>query len=172
MIATLIAFAGLPGVGKSSIARALCQRSKAVYLRVDEVEAALKRSSLRIHPAEEAGYLALAAIATSNLRLGQDVVTDTVNPVAASRDLWAETARTCSARILNVEVVCTDEAEHRRRVETRGSDIDALVPPSWEQVRQRDYEPWAEPPLRLDSASLSIDHAVDAILQELAGKTA
>ena len=36
----LIAFGGLPGTGKSTIARALSARTGAVFLRIDEIEAA------------------------------------------------------------------------------------------------------------------------------------
>jgi predicted kinase len=64
---TLIAFSGLPGVGKTTIARDLARGLEALHLRVDSIEAALKNSSLRIHPAEDAGYQALIAIARDNL---------------------------------------------------------------------------------------------------------
>jgi len=163
----LIALSGLPGVGKSAVARILCGRLPAVYLRVDDVEAALKRSSLQIHPAEDAGYMALAAIAESNLRLGKNVVADTVNPVTASRGLWADTARSGNAQLLNVEIVCSDKAEHQRRVENRPGDIDGLILPSWQQVLARPYDAWTQPCLRLDSATLTASEAADAILLEL-----
>jgi hypothetical protein len=39
-------------------ARALAQEINAAYVRMDSIEAALKNSSLRIHPAEDAGYFA------------------------------------------------------------------------------------------------------------------
>ena len=42
----LISFSGLPGVGKSSVARLLAQRIKAVWLRIDSLEQALVRSGV------------------------------------------------------------------------------------------------------------------------------
>jgi hypothetical protein len=42
-------------------------------------------------------------------------------------------------------VVCTDAAEHRRRVEARvarGTDVPGLTPPTWADVRARAYEAW------------------------------
>lgn len=54
----LIAFSGLPGAGKTTIARDVAARLGAVFLRIDSIEAALARSALRISPAEDAGYAA------------------------------------------------------------------------------------------------------------------
>ncbi|MEO1611681.1 MAG: adenylyl-sulfate kinase, partial [Pseudomonadota bacterium] len=70
----------------------LAARAKAMHLRVDTVEAALKRGVLKVHPAEDAGYLAIASIAKDNLALGFDVIADTVNPIELTRQLWAQTA--------------------------------------------------------------------------------
>ncbi len=52
---TLLILAGLPGVGKSTLARGVAARLKAVYLRIDSIERALAESSLRIAPAADAG---------------------------------------------------------------------------------------------------------------------
>ena len=38
----LIIFSGLPGSGKSTIARALAKRLGAVYLRIDTIEQAIR----------------------------------------------------------------------------------------------------------------------------------
>ena len=38
----LIIFSGLPGSGKSTIARALARRLRAVYLRIDTIEQAIR----------------------------------------------------------------------------------------------------------------------------------
>jgi predicted kinase len=122
----LISFSALPGVGKTAVARALAQEISAVYLRVDSIEVALKNSSLHIHPAEDSGYVAAVAVAKDNLVHGLDVVADTVNPIELTRRWWAEAARACSARLLKVEIVCSDRAEHKRRVEKRRSDIVGL----------------------------------------------
>jgi predicted kinase len=161
----LISFSGLPGVGKTTVARALAQEIRAAYIRVDSIEVALKSSSLQIHPAEDAGYLAAAAVAKDNLAHGLDVVADTVNPVELTRRLWAETASVCNARLLNVEIVCSDQAEHKRRVETRRSDIVGLDLPDWKRVQSRGYEDWTGDPVVLDTSKLSVNDCVKRIIE-------
>jgi predicted kinase len=166
-MARLIAFSGLPGVGKTSLARELAKRIGAVHLRVDSVEAALKNSALKIHPAEDAGYLAIAAVALDNLRLGLDVIADTVNPVAASRRLWSSVAAEAGATLIKVEVVCSDARIHRARVEARESDIAGLIVPTWEKVVSREYEPWRESRIVVDTAADTLDTCIATIIDGL-----
>ena len=51
----LIAFSGLPGTGKTSIARELAKRLHATYLRIDTIEQAIV-SCGNIDPIMEEGY--------------------------------------------------------------------------------------------------------------------
>jgi predicted kinase len=164
----LISFSGLPGVGKTTIARALAQEIGAVYIRVDSIEAALKNSSLQIHPAEDAGYLAAVAVAKDNLALGLDVVADTVNPIELTRRWWFDVADACRARLLNVEIVCSDQAEHGRRIEARRSDIVGLDLPDWKRVQSRHYEKWASHRVVLDTSKLSEGDCVKRLIETLA----
>ncbi|MFD2078338.1 AAA domain-containing protein [Actinopolymorpha cephalotaxi] len=43
---TLVEFGGLPGTGKSTLARHLADHSGAVWLRIDEIENAMRRNGL------------------------------------------------------------------------------------------------------------------------------
>ena len=85
-----------------------------------------------------------------------------------ARIMWADAAAACDARLLNVEVVCPDQAEHRRRVETRRSDIAGLDLPDWERVQGRDYEDWTGNPVVLDTSKLSVNDCVKSIIEALA----
>lgn len=166
-MAILVSLSGLPGVGKTTVARSLSAQNKAVHLRADSVEAALKRSVLNIHPAEDAGYLAIASVAKDNLLLGFDVIVDTVNPIEITRELWALTATTASAQLLNVEVVCSDTEVHRQRVETRRSDIEGLAVPSWKAVSQREFEQWRTNRLVVDTSVSSVKECAATIACEM-----
>lgn len=166
-MARLISLSGLPGVGKTTIARELAMRIRAIHLRVDSVEAALSRSVLRIHPAEDAGYHAIAAVAKDNLLLGMDVIADTVNSISITRNLWASVAAAAAADLVNIEVVCDDKDVHRARIEARVSDLEGLEVPTWQEVLSRENEPWAEDRLILDTSRREVAYCVDEIIKYL-----
>ena len=138
--AMLIALGGLPGVGKSTLARALARRIGAVHLRIDTIEQAMRNQGFTVSGPE--GYLAARDLAEDNLGLGHAVIVDSVNPAEITRDYWRETATRMAVELVEIEVICSDEREHRRRVEGRTADIRGLVLPTWRQVLERRYEPW------------------------------
>ncbi|HVJ54055.1 MAG TPA: AAA family ATPase [Aliidongia sp.] len=148
----LVSFGGLPGTGKTTLARLYAKTRGAAYLRVDTVEQALRDSGMLAGEVGPAGYLVIYALAEENLRLGRPVVADTVNPLRITRDAWRDVAFRAGVPHVEVEIICSDPEEHRRRIEMRGNDIPGLPPPTWRQVIERDYEPWDRPHLVLDTA--------------------
>ena len=136
----LVALGGLPAVGKSALAISLAKRIGAVHIRIDTIEQAMRNAGLTVSGPE--GYLAARDLAEDNLRIGHTVILDAVNPVAITRNYWHETAARLRVELVEVEVVCSDNCEHRRRVESRITDIPGLVLPTWQQVLDRHYEPW------------------------------
>jgi predicted kinase len=156
----LIVFAGLPGTGKTTIARELSRRLSASYVRIDAIEQSLRAAGLTVGAT---GYIIANEIAAENLKLGLIVVADCVNPVQTSREGWRTTASKNAARLLEIETICSDAGEHQRRVESRSSDIAGLVMPTWNDVVNRAYEPWDREHIVLDTATGSIDQLVDRI---------
>ena len=162
----LIILSGLPGTGKTTISKALASKRAAVYVRVDEIEQALSRCG---DPAIGVkGYAVAYAIASSNLLLGLEVIADSVNPVEESRTGWRAVATQVNAPFLEIEVVCTDLIEHRRRVETRSADIAGHQPPSWSSVTGKEYAIWATDRVLVDTAKMNVDQAVASIEAHLA----
>ncbi|MBT2372556.1 AAA family ATPase [Pseudomonas fluorescens] len=162
----LIVFSGLPGTGKTTIAQALALQTGAVYLRIDSIEQAILDAGVLIRDVGSSGYRAANALALSNLRLGHKVIADCVNPVCESRNDWSETAKRAGVPLVNIEVTCSDQQEHRRRVETRKSDIPGLTPPSWQSVMNHEYEPWMGTPFIIDTAQVSAIEAVTMITRK------
>lgn len=164
----LIAFAGLPGAGKTTLARALARAERATYLRVDTIEQSLRDSGVLAGDVGPAGYVVATALAEANLRLGQIVVADSVNPLTVTRTAWRVAASAAGVAIVEVEVICSDPAEHRRRIETRVIDVPGLVPPSWNAVVARAYAPWDRPPVVVDTARRSEADALDELRARVA----
>jgi predicted kinase len=163
----LIVFSGLPGTGKTTIAKDLVATTSAFYLRIDTIEQAIRHSGVLAHDVGCSGYRVANELALSNLRPGRTVVVDCVNPVIESRMAWREVASKAGVRLVNIQVICSDQQEHRRRVETRPADIPGLTPPTWQSVLEHEYEAWAEAPFCLDTALVSPRQAVALITRRL-----
>jgi predicted kinase len=149
----LVVFAGLPGVGKSTLAGRVGAALGAPVLPVDPVERALARHGLIGDVPGRAAYAAVAGLAEVQLGLGLSVVVDAVNPVAGARGLWHDLAERTGVPLRVIEVHCGDEAEHRRRVEARLPAEPDPFTPTWEQVlvRRAGYEPIIGPRLVVDT---------------------
>ncbi len=168
-MARLIAFAGLPGVGKSSIARHLARRCGATWLRIDSMDQAIWASGTAPSDLLDWTYRAAQAIAADNLSLGLDVIADCVNDCQEARDGWEAAARRAGAEVKWLEIVCSDAIEHRRRIETRSSDVAGLALPGWDAVVARAYEEWKRDRLVVDTAHRNLEACVDEALDLLRG---
>ncbi|MDR7278282.1 AAA family ATPase [Catenuloplanes atrovinosus] len=133
----LIVFAGLPGVGKSTLARRVGAALPAPVLPVDPIERAFRSTGPE-------AYRAVASLAELQLDLGLPVVVDAVNPAVESRELWLDLADRAKVPLRVVEVWCGDQAEHRRRVEARQAADPAYAEVDWVRVLERraEYQPY------------------------------
>jgi predicted kinase len=162
----LIVFGGLPGTGKTTIAKVLAQNLAAVHLRIDTIEQTLRSCEVLKTDVGPAGYFIAYRLAEDNLRIGNIVVADSVNPFQLTRDAWLAVAERASTKAVEIEIVCSDKIKHRRRIETRKSDIAGLRLPTWQDVINRGYENWDRPHIVIDTASKSVGEIVTALLVE------
>ena len=162
----LYIFSGLPGSGKSTLARTVARELKAVYLRIDTIEQGLRGvCSLEVH---DEGYRLAYRIAAENLSVGLSVVADSCNPIELTRREWEQVAGDAQADYVNIEVICSDSTEHRRRAETRRAEITGLKLPTWNEIENREYHDWTVERVVIDTAGRSTTESADELLAKLA----
>ena len=162
-MATLYIFSGLPGSGKSALSQQLAARLGAAYVRVDTIEQALRQECSIDVQAE--GYRLAYRIAADNLWLGVSVVADSCNPIELTRREWERVAGEAGARYVNVQVVCSDAREHRRRVESRSSTVPGMTLPTWQEVTGRTYDDWTVERVVVDTSGRSEPECLDDLLR-------
>lgn len=159
---TLYIFSGLPASGKTTLSQVLARRVGAAHLRIDTIEQALRE--LCSVDVRDEGYRLAYRLAADNLRLGINVVADSCNPIELTRRAWERVAIDTGARYVNIEVVCSDPQEHRRRVTTRTPTVPGLRPPTWQDVTERTYDGWTVGRIVLDTFDRSAEECIDELL--------
>lgn len=161
----LLVFSGLPGSGKSTLAQVAARQTRACYLRIDTIEQALR--DLCDVDVQGEGYRLAYRIAGDNLRLGSNVVADSCNPIELTRLEWRSVAENAGASHIDIEIVCSDPHEHRRRVETRRAEVPGLKLPTWEDVQAREFHAWTSDRLVIDTAGRSAGDCQADLLRKL-----
>jgi predicted kinase len=164
----LYILAGLPAAGKSTLAKHLAQEQRAVHLRIDTIEQALRETGSPVNGPE--GYVVAYGVAADNLRLGLSVVAHSVNPLQITRVAWRDVATGAGMPFVEIEVICSDEAEHRSRVEARSTDIPGCSLPTWDEVSRRRYEPWDGQHVVIDTAGQTVEQSVAALRPAVASR--
>jgi predicted kinase len=164
----LIVFGGLPGVGKTTMARALARAIGAVHVRIDSIELAIRESGVTVVSLDDAGYRVGYAVAEDNLRLGRVVIADSVNPLPVTREAWRAVAERARVEVVEVELTCSNQEEHRRRVEERIGRPPAESGPTWAEVVARDYRAWNRPHVVIDTADRTSEELVENLQRMLA----
>jgi predicted kinase len=162
---TLYIFSGLPGTGKTTIAKAIAQHMRASYFRLDTIEHGLRElCSINV---QGEGYRLTYRIVADNLQIGNDVVVDCCNPWTLTRDEWESVATENGCDFVNIEIACPDKREHQARVKQRENDIDGFTLPTWEEVQSRDYQPWDRERILIDTSGREIADCIAELLEKL-----
>lgn len=107
-------------------------------------------------PVTSEGYEAMRRVAAENLENGIGSIVDCVNPWPLTREMFEFDGQT-----LKVEVVCSDPEVHKTRLDSRGTG------PKFEDLAEREYQPWSGVDICIDSAKTSVEDAVADILKLL-----
>jgi predicted kinase len=170
----LIAMAGLPGAGKSTIAEILAHRLGFPLISVDPIESAILSAGIDSdQPTGLAAYLVADAIADAALTNGVSIIVDAVNAVNPAREQWVELAKKHRETLRFLEVICSDTQVHKERLELRDRNLAHIPDPTWHAVEQSldEYSDWTGdaatvPRLTLDSVR-PLGEVVEAALKFL-----
>ena len=154
----IIAFTGLPGTGKSTLAEALATESGVPAFAGDWLLGALRPHGV-LTGLKRATFLAvyydlLGTLIRRQLMLGQSAIVDClVNEEIAGR--WEKLAAEYDAQLRIVECVCSAEDVHREWLEGRRRGIPGWHEVGWDHVvRMRSEYP------RLEREHLVVDAMV------------
>jgi predicted kinase len=143
----------------------LSKHVTASYLRIDTIEQSLKEIyGLDVY---SEGYQLAYRLVSDSLAQGLSVVADSCNSVQESRDEWELTAINSMAQYINIEICCSDETEHRARIENRKSVVKRLILPTWEDVKAREFHTWGKDVISIDTAGQSPEQSMKQLFVKL-----
>lgn len=161
----MIVFSGLPGTGKSTLAKSIGRQLGIPVFAKDCLEAALLQNDL--HPISDeknlgyVGYELLTVLAERQLILDQSVILDSVAGTNTIRNTWHDLANQYDAQWHVIECICSDGTLHQARLKDRKRNIPGWHELVWsdvEKVKQY-YQSWDGERLVLDMAN-SIDENI------------
>jgi len=145
----------------------LAKSKNAVYLRIDTVEQILRGFAFNV---QGEGYDLSYRIAFDNLKLGLSVVADSCNPVELTRRAWENVAKEAGADFINIEVICSDKFEHKKRAETRIQDIKGLRLPTWDEIEKREFHKWQQERTVIDTAKRTEKECFEDLVTAIDGR--
>ena len=96
-----------------------------------------------------------------------DRIGDSVNAWMLTRNARRDAGLRAGARVVEVEIICSDINEHRRRVENRSSEVPGLILPIWAETIHRDYHHWDREHVVIDTAERTVAECASLILSAL-----
>jgi predicted kinase len=162
--------AGLPGSGKTAIAELIGAKLLKPVVSVDPLESAILRAGIDAdQPTGLAAYLVAETLAETVMRAGHGVIVDAVNAVDPAREQWVALAERAGEDLVFIEVVCSDVALHRSRLEARERHLPHMSEPSWHAVEQSldEYADWSGVSGDIKRITIDSVEPLDSLVQQV-----
>lgn len=164
----IIIISGLPGSGKSTVAEGIAKKLGLPVFSVDPIESAILKSGIkRSFETGLAAYIVAQTLADEQLKLGNSVIIDAVNPVPQARQAWRDSAKKYAAELIIIECELNSET-HKKRLQSRVRNMHGIAEVTWGDVEnlRKEYTPWEDEKLTLDTAETieqNLDKAINYI---------
>jgi predicted kinase len=141
---SLILFSGLPGTGKTTLARQTASYFGVPLFAKDRLQSRLRRQGLAERSTPD-GYALILDLADEQLGLGLSTILDAVFPMEGFRRHAAAIARRHQAAFRPVYCFCSDRANWQGRMQSRQQYVPDWTPVGWEEVERLEatFQPWA-----------------------------
>lgn len=165
---TLILFAGMPGSGKTTLARLVARQLCIPIFSKDRVQRVLRDHHLAAENTGD-GYYIILDQADEQLNLGISVILDATFPLDHFRMVASEIAARHAANFCAIYCYCSDDRVWQKRMQDRVHYIPGWKPVGWNDVlRMREYyQPWDENAHHVDSL-LPPHKNIDSVLNVVA----
>ncbi|MEO8610835.1 MAG: ATP-binding protein [Chloroflexota bacterium] len=152
MDSTLILFTGMPGSGKTTLARMVARRLNVPVFAKDRVQRVLRDHHLAPEHSGD-GYFIILDIADELLSLGLSVILDATFPLDHFRMVASEIAARHKSKFSALYCYCSDETVWKERMTDRVHYVPGWKPVGWSDVERMKeyYQSWNNNALFLDS---------------------
>jgi broad-specificity NMP kinase len=87
--------------------------------------------------------------------------------VKLTREEWKNVALKNNCEYINIEILCSNKMEHKRRIENRETEVENLKLPAWEEIVECEYEPWEEEHIAIDTANKSVKECANELMEKI-----
>lgn len=149
---TLVLFSGMPGSGKTTLARQASRQLKLPIFSKDRIQRVLRDHHLADEHSGD-GYYIILDMADEQLSLGVSVILDATFPLDHFRLVASEIAARHKAKFCAIYCHCSDDAVWEARMQSRVQYVPGWKPVGWDVVlRMRQYyQPWNDNAQVVDS---------------------
>lgn len=163
---TLILFSGLPGCGKTTLARRVARQLEIPLFAKDRLQSRLRALGLAGRATAD-GYHLLLDLAEEQLSLGVGVVLDGVFPMAGFRARAQEIAARHQALFRPIYCFCSDREAWKLRMQARVQYVPDWTPVGWDEVKRLEagFEDWASGTALYLDACCAVEDNFSAVVQ-------